>query len=49
MSLVCNQWTQFRGFPGFMKKVENVDQEAALGEPDTATRDRPPPGELTDD
>ncbi|HEY0699972.1 MAG TPA: SRPBCC family protein, partial [Micromonospora sp.] len=23
-----NQWTQFRDFPGFMKKVENVDQES---------------------
>lgn len=24
-----NQWTQFRDFPTFMKKVENVDQEEA--------------------
>ncbi|HWG60492.1 MAG TPA: SRPBCC family protein [Streptosporangiaceae bacterium] len=23
-----NQWTQFRDFPSFMKKVENVDQES---------------------
>ncbi|MGE5136441.1 MAG: SRPBCC family protein [Gemmatimonadota bacterium] len=28
VSLVYNQWTQFRDFPSFMKKVENVDQEA---------------------
>jgi uncharacterized membrane protein len=27
VSLVYNQWTQFRDFPSFMKKVENVDQE----------------------
>ena len=23
-----NQWTQFGDFPGFMKKVESVDQES---------------------
>jgi uncharacterized membrane protein len=27
VSVVYNQWTQFRDFPGFMKKVESVDQE----------------------
>lgn len=26
--LVYNQWTQFQSFPSFMKKVENVEQEA---------------------
>ncbi|MER6950177.1 SRPBCC family protein [Nonomuraea sp. NPDC000554] len=26
--VVYNQWTQFQDFPGFMKKVENVEQES---------------------
>lgn len=25
--IVYNMWTQFESFPGYMKKVENVDQE----------------------
>jgi uncharacterized membrane protein len=28
ISLAYNQWTQFTDFPSFMKKVENVEQEA---------------------
>ena len=28
VSVVYNQWTQFRDFPSFMKKVETVNQEA---------------------
>ncbi len=27
IDLAYNQWTQFSDFPGFMKKVENVDQD----------------------
>lgn len=28
VSVAYNQWTQFTDFPGFMKQVENVDQES---------------------
>lgn len=27
MQVVYDQWTQFQDFSGFMKKVENVDQQ----------------------